>query len=121
MHLASGGLAAAVDAYDGSIFGDGSNVVAQVDAGSFLGVSLTNEAILNGNATTGAGTLTEIVSVDSTVVTPQTVATINGPFFEAQAAQMQYSPVTPANWSGVAPTSVAGALDRIAAKIGPIP
>jgi hypothetical protein len=38
-----------------------------------------------------------------------------------QAVHMQYQPAILANWSGVQPTSVADALDRIAAKIGPIP
>jgi hypothetical protein len=34
---------------------------------------------------------------------------------------ISYTPAVLANWSGVAPTSNADALDRIAAKIGPIP
>jgi hypothetical protein len=38
-----------------------------------------------------------------------------------QAIAIGYSPATLANWSGTAPTSVANALDRIAAKITPIP
>jgi hypothetical protein len=37
------------------------------------------------------------------------------------AANIDYVPANLVNWSGVAPTSVANALDRIAAKIGPIP
>lgn len=32
-----------------------------------------------------------------------------------------YNPASLPNWSGVAPSSVWNALDRIAAKIGPIP
>jgi hypothetical protein len=35
--------------------------------------------------------------------------------------QDKYTPAVLANWSGTAPTSVANALDRIAAKITPIP
>lgn len=38
-----------------------------------------------------------------------------------KATQVDYQPAVLADWSGVAPTSVANALDRIAAKIGPIP
>jgi hypothetical protein len=37
------------------------------------------------------------------------------------ASRMAYEPAVVANWSGVAPTSVANALDRIAAHVGPIP
>lgn len=39
----------------------------------------------------------------------------------ADAIRMTYTPAVLANWSGVAPTSIANALDRIAAKITPIP
>jgi hypothetical protein len=34
---------------------------------------------------------------------------------------IQYDPTNLANWSGVGPSSIGNALDRIAAKIGPIP
>jgi hypothetical protein len=37
------------------------------------------------------------------------------------ASFMKYSPSNLANWSGTAPSSVADALDRIAAHVGPIP
>jgi hypothetical protein len=39
----------------------------------------------------------------------------------SDAGNASYEPANLANWSGVAPMSVANALDRIAAKIGPIP
>jgi hypothetical protein len=39
----------------------------------------------------------------------------------SEASQDTYTPSAVANWSGVAPTSVANALDRIAAHVGPIP
>lgn len=39
----------------------------------------------------------------------------------AQAANVNYTPAIVGNWSGTAPTSVANALDRIAAHVGPIP
>ena len=32
-----------------------------------------------------------------------------------------YTPGTVANWNGTAPTSIANALDRLAAHLGPIP
>lgn len=38
-----------------------------------------------------------------------------------KASQVDYTPAVLADWSGVTPTSVANALDRIAAKISPIP
>ncbi len=41
--------------------------------------------------------------------------------FKAKAEQIEYTPTVLANWSGTAPASVADALDRIAAKITPIP
>ncbi len=37
------------------------------------------------------------------------------------AGGFSYAPAVIANWSGTAPTSVANALDRIAAHVGPIP
>jgi hypothetical protein len=42
------------------------------------------------------------------------------PVVSDKALSMSYAPAVLANWSGTAPTSVANALDRIAAKIGPI-
>lgn len=39
----------------------------------------------------------------------------------ALAKQVAYAPAVVGDWTGVAPTSVANALDRIAAKITPIP
>jgi hypothetical protein len=39
----------------------------------------------------------------------------------SEASQDTYTPSAVANWSSVAPTSVANALDRIAAHLGPIP
>lgn len=39
----------------------------------------------------------------------------------SDAINEAYEPAVLANWSGTAPTNVANALDRIAAKIGPIP
>jgi hypothetical protein len=41
-------------------------------------------------------------------------------FFSTMGQDVVYTPSVLANWSGTAPTSVANALDRIAAKIGPI-
>ncbi len=39
----------------------------------------------------------------------------------SDAANELYTPAVVANWSGVAPSSVANALDRLAAKVGPVP
>jgi hypothetical protein len=40
---------------------------------------------------------------------------------ENKSTMVGYTPAILANWSNVTPTSVANALDRIAAAIGPIP
>ncbi len=40
---------------------------------------------------------------------------------EALDAGIAYSPSTPSDWSGSPPTTIAEALDRIAAALGPIP
>jgi len=40
---------------------------------------------------------------------------------DAQSTRLNYSPANLADWSGIPPTSVSDALDRIAAKITPIP
>ena len=42
------------------------------------------------------------------------------PVLDTPATSMAYAPAVVANWSGTAPTSVANALDRIAAALGPI-
>lgn len=43
------------------------------------------------------------------------------PVLKTDATALAYTPAVLANWSGVAPTSVANALDRLAAHSGPIP
>jgi hypothetical protein len=48
-----------------------------------------------------------------------TVTDVNLSLFSVSAGS-PYAPAVPANWSGTAPTTVQDALDRIAAKIGPI-
>ena len=40
---------------------------------------------------------------------------------DATGAGASYTPANLVNWSGVAPSSLADALDRIAASVGPIP
>ncbi len=42
-------------------------------------------------------------------------------FMSSNSGNEMYVPAVAGDWSGTAPTSVANALDRIAAKIGPIP
>lgn len=73
----------------------------------------------------GAAGLTLNLNYDDTVPSSQLgqaswAGTVNlVPYSEA--ASMSYAPSNLANWSGVAPTSVANALDRLAAKSAPIP
>jgi len=86
-------------------------------AGACYFVLLANST-LNANACTGAGSsnaLADSSSVANSIIGGGTVTKLD------DAARMNYTPTTVANWSGVAPTSVANALDRIAAKITPIP
>ena len=51
--------------------------------------------------------------------------TLNGgappPILLTPANALNYTPVVLANWNGLKPANVSDALDRIAAKIGPIP
>ena len=75
--------------------------------------------------TGGAGAILQIhydASVPVSQVSPQPDwAGLVLPAAIDNAGGVAYAPSVLANWSGVAPSSTANALDRIAAKIGPIP
>jgi len=56
-----------------------------------------------------------IVAVDPSV--PGRLGTPDQPWDSAVVRHIAYTPATPTNWSGTAPTTVGEALDRIAAKL----
>jgi hypothetical protein len=60
-----------------------------------------------------------IGNAQGAIVLPQDTPSLTVAFGE-QSIYIQYVPAVVANWSGVAPSSVNNALDRIAAKVGPI-
>lgn len=64
-----------------------------------------------------------IIASDSAFVSTAQAGVPSGSMavaFWAESEFIQYIAAVPANWSGVNPSSVQNALDRIAAKIGPI-
>jgi hypothetical protein len=103
-----------------SQLGDGVHAAVTVDLGATISFTLANSSTTVANALTGAGTAIVGLNSDSTIQLPQGVGTLTI-IQNSIAANVAYAPAVLANWSGVAPTSVANALDRIAAKITPIP
>jgi hypothetical protein len=100
--------------------GDGVHAAVTVDAGATLALTLANSSTALANALAGAGTAIVGLNSDSTITLPQGVGTLTI-IQNSIAKNIAYTPAVLANWSGVAPSSVANALDRIAAKITPIP
>lgn len=105
--------------YTGAFAGDGVHHVFQVDAGGTLNSNSFGGGGMEPNAVAGAGAWNLALGADGFNGQPQGIAPTITIFGEA--AQCEYVPNNVAHWSGVAPTSVANALDRIAAKITPIP
>lgn len=102
-----------------SEMGDGTNSAMQVDApASSANLNVLEQAIVFANATSGTGTLNLALSPGGEVDAPQIAGLITT--LLGRANQVTYTAAVVANWSGTNPTSVANALDRIAAKIGPI-
>jgi hypothetical protein len=101
------------------VLGEGTTPVLQCDAPTEIEVQLSNHSIVFANATLGTGTIDFEYDSDTNLFFPQagTIAFLP----QGKAANTTYTPANLANWSGVAPTNVADALDRIAAKITPIP
>jgi hypothetical protein len=101
--------------------GPGNLPIFQFDAGvtnTFL--TLQDASYVAPGALSGPGSLLAYVSDDSEIFLPQTIVGLTQSY-QSDASRMTYSATTAANWSGINPTSVTNALDRIAAKIGPIP
>jgi hypothetical protein len=106
-----------------SVIGDGTHATFTDTAASGangLEVIAGLGSTVNANAVQASAGGVSYLEIDSSVnyTGPQTGATL---VLQSQAAQVAYTPALSANWSGTNPTSVANALDRIAAKIGPIP
>jgi len=99
--------------------GDGTHSTIQVDSPTSIETDLSNHTILFANATSGTGAIQLVFDDNVTLQTPQMAGMVFFP--QGQATNVTYAPALVGNWSGTAPTSVANALDRIAAKIGPIP
>jgi hypothetical protein len=107
----------------GSSVGGGvaSTPIFQVDTGvSNAFLYLSDSSYVAPSALSGAGTLVVYLSPDAAVYPPQSISTLVQSN-QGDVVRENYTPATIANWSGTAPSSAANALDRIAAKVGPIP
>lgn len=113
---------------DSSIFSNvtpGAGPLVDLGAGAIAVLfSVTSGGYTTDNTVTGvAGSVAQFqfdASLGQFPANPGFAGTIQK-FVVDDAGFMSYAPAVIANWSGFAPTSVADALDRIAAKIGPIP
>jgi len=113
---ASAGLCSIL-AYNNVVLGSGIAPAIRVDG--TLTVTMFGNCLLAGNATSGAGTLN--CSFDGTCnIGGGQLAGLHL-FPLANAVREPYTAAVVGNWSGTNPTSVANALDRIAAHVGPIP
>lgn len=103
-----------------SIAGYSGSPVVQPNGGMLLVRALSQSTIVAGALApgTGGGSLTYTSDCAIPAGGPPAGWTFTA---VSSAAQTPYAPAVLANWSGTAPTSVANALDRIAAKITPIP
>lgn len=108
-----------------SVFGDGTNNAATIDAGQTLVMSVGGAFGIGGtvraHAIGGAGNLNVGLDANSNVSTVQDNTGTRNFFKNASAANLAYTAAVLANWSGTNPSSTQNALDRIAAKITPIP
>lgn len=98
--------------------GDSTTPVLLADGG--LELQLSNHSILFPHALTGAGEIDIEIDPDTQYQEPQDATNIHK-YLQATAPLLQYVPAVPADWSGTGVMTVQAALDRIAAKIGPIP
>jgi len=109
-------------------FGDTCDATAGVALSVDATAGQAATVLASGNLGTGAVglTLSGALSAFTGSVTdiPSSVTRAAGappPVLKSAASGLAYTPAVLANWSGTTPASVADALDRIAAKIGPIP
>lgn len=117
----------------------GTQPLVSIGNGTAMTGTLANETTLVGKAiVTAAGTALALILNESSIpagtitaagalqITADSTSTVDASYAasttdSANSAVVSYTPAVVANWNGTAPTSVANALDRIAAKIGPIP
>lgn len=86
--------------------------------------TVTGSGFTTDNTVTGVAGTTAIFQFDASLgnfPTNPGFAGTTQKFVLDDALFMSYTPAVLANWSGVAPTSTADALDRLAAKVGPVP
>lgn len=100
--------------------GDGTHPVFQVDASAELDITAVSGSIIAGNATSGAGTVNVTLDMSVSIDAGPQAATFSL-FPLSDAHNVPYTPTTLGNWSNNNPRTLQLALDRIAAKIGPIP
>jgi hypothetical protein len=117
--LTAGGTAL-LTATGNCAIGDATHNAVVVDATATCTANLTAGTVANAHAFGGGGTVAARITSDVTLNATQDVTTLTTTFISL-ASQDAYTPAVIANWSGTAPTSVANALDRIAAHTGPIP
>ncbi len=105
---------------------DPGHAVLDVGAGSTLlfgvGTNVFGSVVFTDKISGPVGTTLQF-EMDSTLPPPSFAAFL-GALTVAQnalAVSTRYTPAVLANWSGIAPTSVEDALNRIAAAVGPIP
>lgn len=117
--VANGGVLSVTQ--QGGNLGDNAHNLFKIDVGGTFVYLGYGSADLEGTAVGGPGAAagaTGSFSSDCNVH----VATQGGTWTQASVASNEaYTATTVANWSGTNPSSVANALDRIAAKITPIP
>jgi hypothetical protein len=105
----------------GGNFGDNVHNLFKIDAGGVFVYSGSLGADLEGTAVGGAGAAAGAAGTFTSDCIAH-AASQGGTWTQASSASNEgYAATTVANWSGTNPSSVANALDRIAAKITPIP
>jgi hypothetical protein len=85
---------------------------------------VTGSGFTTDNTVTGVAGTTAIFQFDASLGNFPTNPGFTGTtqkFVLDDALFMSYTPAVLANWNGLAPTSTANALDRLAAKVGPVP
>lgn len=108
-----------IQAFVSATIGEGANQCVTVLAGGTCNIVALNESSINDHALGGAVPVN--LEQDANTFVSGIQATAPSTVHADLAKLVQYVPAVLANWSGTAPTSVANALDRIAAKITPIP
>jgi hypothetical protein len=105
------------DGPGGGIVDDSSGLPGMFQCGFSNGSTFTGTGFPAGRDFQADGSTARNAAGRLTLTPPATLSLLDS----GDAAQNSYTPAIVANWSGVAPTDVADALDRIAALIGPIP